>query len=74
MANIVGAEHVSSARADRIAYSADFWPKAQIWKMAGDIDRYPPDCVVWPGDPAEVQAIAPPVPRSSRLATSGSRP
>ncbi len=58
MANIVGAEHVSSGRADRIAYSADFWPKAQIWKMAGDIDRYPPDCVVWPGDPAEVQAIA----------------
>ncbi|MBL8788246.1 MAG: FAD-binding oxidoreductase [Deltaproteobacteria bacterium] len=46
---IVGPSHVSTSRPDRIAYSADFWPKAQIWKMGGDIDRFPPDCVAWPG-------------------------
>lgn len=57
VAGIVGADHVSGARPDRIAYSADFWPKAQIWKMAGDIERFPPDCVAWPGTTAEVQAL-----------------
>jgi alkyldihydroxyacetonephosphate synthase len=54
---IVGAPHVSTSRVDRIAYSADFWPKAQIWKMGGDIERFPPDCIVWPRTPAEVASI-----------------
>lgn len=57
LSRIVGAEHLSTARPDRIAYSADFWPKAQIWKQGGDIERYPPDCVVWPADEAQVVAI-----------------
>lgn len=57
MARIVGPEHVSVSQADRIAYSADFWPKAQIWKMGGDLERFPPDCVVWPGSPDEVVAL-----------------
>ncbi len=57
MAEIIGREHVSVSRADKIAYSADFWPKAQIWKMGGEIERFPPDCVVWPGSVAEVVAI-----------------
>ncbi|MCC6620036.1 MAG: FAD-binding oxidoreductase [Deltaproteobacteria bacterium] len=54
---IVGAEHVSTSRPDRVAYSADFWPRAQIWKMGGDVERYPPDCVVWPASPAETAAV-----------------
>jgi len=57
MANIVGDDNVSTSRADRIAYSADFWPKAQIWKMAGEIERFPPDCIAWPASAAEVAAI-----------------
>jgi len=57
MANIVGDDNVSTSRADRIAYSADFWPKAQIWKMAGEIERFPPDCVAWPANAEETSAI-----------------
>lgn len=54
---IVGPDHVSTTRPDRIAYSADFWPRAQIWKQGGDVDRYPPDCVVWPADEREVSQL-----------------
>jgi len=57
LGEIVGAEHVSTGTAQRVAYSADFWPRAQIWKMGGDVDRYPPDCVVWPADEDEVAAV-----------------
>ncbi len=57
LAGIVGPEHVSTSQADLVAYSADFWPKAQIWKLAGDVQRYPPDCVVWPADEAEIAAV-----------------
>lgn len=54
---IVGADHVSVSRVDKVAYSADFWPKAQIWKAGGDIARHPPDVIVWPGDEAEIAAV-----------------
>jgi alkyldihydroxyacetonephosphate synthase len=57
LSEIVGPDHISTGRADKIAYSADFWPRAQIWKMSGDIERYPPDCIVWPEDADEVAAI-----------------
>ena len=57
LARIVGEQHLSTARPDRVAYSADFWPKAQIWKLGGDVERYPPDCVVWPADEAEVARV-----------------
>jgi alkyldihydroxyacetonephosphate synthase len=57
LAAIVGDAHVSTSRVDKIAYSADFWPKAQIWKMGGDVERYPPDCIVWPASAGEVSAI-----------------
>jgi len=57
MEAIVGAGAMSTALPDRIAYSADFWPKTQIWKQLGDIERFPPDCVVWPNSVAQVQAI-----------------
>ena len=40
LAKIVGAEHVSASQPDRISYSADFWPKAQIWKMGGEVERF----------------------------------
>ncbi|PIE18017.1 MAG: FAD-binding oxidoreductase [Proteobacteria bacterium] len=54
---IVGSDHLSTTEPDRVAYSADFWPKAQIWKLGGDACRFPPDAIVWPGDEAEVAAI-----------------
>lgn len=57
LTDIVGERRISTRRADKIAYSADFWPRAQIWKMAGDVERYPPDCVVWPETHDEVAAI-----------------
>jgi len=57
LTRIVGAQHLSTTRPDRIAYSADFWPKAQIWKQGGDVERYPPDCVVWPRDEGEVASV-----------------
>jgi alkyldihydroxyacetonephosphate synthase len=57
LAAIVGPRGVSAATPDRIAYGADFWPKTQIWKQLGDVDRFPPDCVVWPTSPAEVAAV-----------------
>lgn len=57
LTDIVGERRISTRRADKIAYSADFWPRAQIWKMAGDVERYPPDCVVWPETHDEVAKI-----------------
>ena len=54
---LVTAEHVSTTAPDRIAYSADLWPKTQIWKLAGDIDRYPPDAIVWPANEEELAAV-----------------
>jgi alkyldihydroxyacetonephosphate synthase len=51
---IVGPNHVSTKPLDRMSYSVDFWPKTQIWKMAGDVARYKPDAIVWPADRAEV--------------------
>ncbi|MFO0748867.1 MAG: FAD-binding oxidoreductase [Myxococcota bacterium] len=48
---------MSTSRADKVAYSADLWPRAQIWKLAGEVERYPPDCVTWPGSVEEVAAI-----------------
>lgn len=57
LAAIVGPSRVSTELPDLVAYSADFWPKMQIWKLGGEPERYPPDCVVWPDDEAEVQAV-----------------
>lgn len=57
LVKIVGAPHVSTSRQDRITYATDFWPKAQLWKMAGDIERFPPDCVVWPASSAEAAEV-----------------
>ncbi|MCB9728529.1 MAG: FAD-binding oxidoreductase [Deltaproteobacteria bacterium] len=57
LAAIVGPTRVSTELPDLVAYSADFWPKLQIWKLGGDPERYPPDCVVWPSTEAEVQGV-----------------
>ena len=57
LAAVVGERHVSASHPDRIAYSSDMWPKAQIWKLGGDIERYPPDCVCWPGSEDEVARV-----------------
>ena len=54
---IVGAEHVSTTIPDLIAYSGDCWPKVNIWRMGGEVERHPPDCVVWPADEAEISAV-----------------
>lgn len=57
LSSIVGEAHISTRHPDRVAYSADFWPRSQIWKLAGDVERYPPDCIVWPADVDQVAAV-----------------
>lgn len=57
LANIVGEDHVSTGSSDRVAYSVDFWPRTQIWKLGGEIDRYPPDAIVWPANEAETAQV-----------------
>ncbi len=57
LSDIVGESHVSSTVPDLISYAGDFWPKQQIWKLGGDVERYTPDCVVWPADEAETSAV-----------------
>ena len=47
----------STTRPDRISYSGDMWPRMQLWKKMGVIDRSPPDCVVWPESAEEVSAV-----------------
>ena len=54
---LLGEARVSTSAPDVIAMSADLWPKAQIWKMSGEVERHPPDCVVWPGTEAELSAV-----------------
>jgi len=57
LAGIVGEANVSTASADRVAYSVDFWPRTQIWKMGGEIDRYPPDAIVWPANEEQTAKV-----------------
>ncbi|MCA9520852.1 MAG: FAD-binding oxidoreductase [Myxococcales bacterium] len=57
LAAIVGEGNVSVRQADKIAYSRDMWPKAQIWVHQGDSCRYPPDCIVWPHSVEQVQQL-----------------
>ena len=57
LARIVGNAHVSTSPPDRIAYSADSWPKHQIWKLGGEVERYPPDCICWPANEAELAEV-----------------
>ena len=45
---LVREDQLSTTRPDRISYSGDMWPRMQLWKKMGVIDRSPPDCVVWP--------------------------
>ena len=54
---IVGSDHVRTAEPERVSYSADMWPRHQIWKQRGDVKRYPPDAVVWPGSESEVSQV-----------------
>ncbi|MFT7623405.1 MAG: alkyldihydroxyacetonephosphate synthase [Myxococcota bacterium] len=54
---IVGAAWVRRTEADRIAYSSDMWPRHQIWKMAGDPSRHPPEAVVSPANADEVASV-----------------
>ena len=54
---LLGESRVSTSAPDVIAMSADFWPKTQIWKMNGEVERFPPDCVVWPRDDQELSDV-----------------
>lgn len=45
---LLGDSSVSTSAPDLIAMSTDFWPKTQLWKMNGEVERFPPDCVAWP--------------------------
>ena len=47
---VAGPDSVSTSHPDRVAYAADMWPRAQIWKSGEEPARFPPDAVVWVGD------------------------
>lgn len=53
----VGEEHLRRGEPERIAYSSDMWPRHQIWKLAGQVRRHPPDAVVWPADTSQIAEI-----------------
>ncbi len=46
LVELVGADRVLFTRPDLVAYSADMWPRAQIWKLAKTAMRHPPDAIV----------------------------
>lgn len=48
---------VSERAADRTMYATDMWPRAQIWRLAGEPARHPPLAVVWPASVEHLQAI-----------------
>ena len=54
---LLGDARVSTSAPDVIAMSADLWPKTQLWKMNGEVERFPPDCVVWPSSDAELASV-----------------
>jgi len=56
LVSIFGEAGVSSADAERIAYSQDRWPLGLIWTRAGKVP-YPPDAVVWPERTEQVSAL-----------------
>jgi len=56
LARIVGAQHVSSLDADRLAYSRDCWPRDILRLKGGEIGAAP-SCIVWPGSPDEVARV-----------------
>ena len=53
----VGDANVRRGEPERIAYSSDMWPRHQIWKLGGDVRRYPPDAVVWAHTEQEVAEV-----------------
>ncbi|MCA9771845.1 MAG: FAD-binding oxidoreductase [Myxococcales bacterium] len=56
LGRIVGPEHVSTRKFDRINYSRDLWPLTTIW-LFGDEVHTPPDVIVWPADTAQVAEV-----------------
>ena len=54
--HVVGERWVSTERPDRSSYARDLWPKAQLARLAGQLDSFP-DAIVWPGDVHEVSAV-----------------
>jgi alkyldihydroxyacetonephosphate synthase len=56
LAAIVGARHVSTAAADRLAYARDVFPPALVAMRAGG-PGHPPDLVVRPGRAEEVAGV-----------------
>lgn len=56
LARIVGAQHVSSLDADRIAYSHDCWPRDVMRLRANEVPSVP-HCIVWPQTPEDVARV-----------------
>jgi alkyldihydroxyacetonephosphate synthase len=54
---LLGEDSVSTSAPDVVAMSADFWPRTQLWKMGGEVERFPPDCIAWPRTEAEVSTV-----------------
>ena len=36
--DVVGEDRISVTAPDLVAYSGDFWPRQQIWKLGGEVD------------------------------------
>ncbi len=56
LARIVGAGSVSTADADRFAYSRDAWPRDLLRIRSGEVPCAP-SCVVWPDNREEVAKV-----------------
>ncbi len=54
---LLGGGRVSTAEADRMAYSRDMWPRQQIRTRAGEAAVAPPAIVTWPEDIQELASI-----------------
>jgi len=53
----VGEANVATDYLHLAAYSTDMWPKAQIWRMQGEPDRFLPDAIVRPARAEEVAEV-----------------
>jgi alkyldihydroxyacetonephosphate synthase len=53
----VGEANVATDCVHLAAYSTDMWPKAQIWRLQGEPDRFLPDAIVRPSRAEEVAEV-----------------
>lgn len=57
LADAAGPDAVSTRRPDCVAYASDMWPRSQIWKLADEPARFPPDAIVHVSDRATLARV-----------------